>query len=114
MSEVDSRPTPSRGRSSVRGGRGGFGRGGPRGGHRQTNGAAKEQPEESFDDGSEIGGLKKQYSSQLPMLKDMFPDWTDVDLVFALQETDGDLQTTIEKITEGIVVFVGAWNDLLT
>ncbi|GAM90580.1 hypothetical protein ANO11243_086250 [Dothideomycetidae sp. 11243] len=102
MSEVDSRPTPSRGRSSVRGGRGGFGRGGPRGGHRQTNGgAAKEQAEPSLDDQGEIGELRKQYGSNLLMLKDMFPDWTDVDLVFALQETDGDLQTTIEKITEG-------------
>ncbi|PNS19330.1 hypothetical protein CAC42_2507 [Sphaceloma murrayae] len=89
MSEVDNRPTPSRGRSSVRG-RGGYaGRGGPRGGHRQINGAASHQQEPSLDDQGEIGDMKKQYSSQLPMLKDMFPDWTDVDLVFALQETDG-------------------------
>lgn len=33
----------------------------------------------------------------------MFPDWTDEDIVFALQETDGDLQATIERISEGIV-----------
>lgn len=101
MSESDSRATATRGRSSVRGGRGGLGRGGPRGGHRQTNGPSKEQDDLSLEEPGEIGDLKKQYSSQLPLLKDMFPDWTDVDLVFALQETDGDLQTTIEKITEG-------------
>jgi hypothetical protein len=46
--------------------------------------------------------MKKQYSSQLPMLKELFgQDWTDVDLLFALQETDGDLESTIERISEG-------------
>lgn len=101
MSEVDSRPAPSRGRSSVRGGRGGFGRGGPRGGHRPTNGAAQEVQEPSLDDQGEIGELKKQYSSQLPVLKAIFSDWTDVDLVFALQENDGDLESTVDRISNG-------------
>jgi len=57
-------------------------------------------PEEPEDQG-EIGELKKQYSSQLGMLKDMFPDWADMDLVLALQENDGDLPTTVDKITTG-------------
>jgi len=48
-----------------------------------------------------LGELKKQYGDQLGFLKEMFPDWTDVDLVFALQETDGDLSTTIDRISEG-------------
>lgn len=103
MSEVESRSAPSRGRSSARGGRGGYGRGGPRGGHRQTNGGAVDALEPSIEDQGELGEMKKQYSSQLSMLKDMFPDWTDVDLVFALQETDGDLQTTIDRMAEGHV-----------
>ena len=103
MSEIDTRPAPSRGRSSTRGGRGGYGRGGPRGGHRQANGAADDILEPSSEDQGELGELKKQYSSQLSLMKDMFPDWTDVDLVMALQETDGDLQTTIDRITEGML-----------
>jgi hypothetical protein len=45
--------------------------------------------------------MKKQYSSQLPLLKELFSDWTEVDLLFALQETDGDLESTIERISEG-------------
>ena len=45
--------------------------------------------------------MKKLYSSQLPMLKELFSDWTDVDLCFALQETDGDLESTVERISEG-------------
>jgi hypothetical protein len=48
--------------------------------------------------------MKKQYSSELPMLKELFSDWTDVDLLFALQETDGDLTSTIERISEGIYI----------
>ncbi|KAK4986304.1 RNAPII degradation factor [Elasticomyces elasticus] len=102
MSEVDTRPAP-RGRSTARGGRGGFGRGGPRGGHRQTNGSAKDAAttDHPLEDQGPLGEMKKQYSGQLSMLKDMFPDWSDVDLVFALQESDGDLQRTVDKIAEG-------------
>ncbi|KAJ9621205.1 RNAPII degradation factor [Taxawa tesnikishii (nom. ined.)] len=103
MSEIDTRSAPSRGRSTTRGGRGGFGRGGPRGGHRQTNGAAKDSAQmDDFDQG-ELGDLKKKYSSQLSMLKEMFPDWSDMDLLLGLQDTDGDLQTTIDRIAEGHV-----------
>ena len=47
--------------------------------------------------------MKKQYASELVMLKELFPDWTDVDLVFALQETDGDVPATVEHITQGSV-----------
>ncbi len=50
----------------------------------------------------EIGELKKQYSGKLSTIKEMFPDWTDEDIVFALRETDGDLEDTIERITEGM------------
>ena len=37
------------------------------------------------------------------MLKDMFPDWTTDDLVFALQEADGDVPSTVDHITQGNV-----------
>ncbi|KAK3679472.1 RNAPII degradation factor [Recurvomyces mirabilis] len=105
MSEIDSRPAPSRGRSSTRGGRGGFGRGGPRGGRKPTNGTGAEtaQMDDLLEDQGELGEMKKKYSSELPMLKDMFPDWTDVDLVFALEEANGDVGATAEKISEGYV-----------
>lgn len=52
-------------------------------------------------DHGELGELKKRYHSQLPTLKELFPEWTDADLVLAIEESDGDLQTTIEKISEG-------------
>jgi hypothetical protein len=98
MSEVQSRPAAPRGRSSR--GRGGFsGRGrGPRG--HATNGDNTTTPVSIEDDG-EVGQLKKQYGDKVTTIKEMFPDWTDEDVVFALQETDGDLMTTVDRITDG-------------
>jgi hypothetical protein len=49
----------------------------------------------------ELGELKKRYSSQLTTLKELFPDWTDADLVLAIEEADGDLERTVERISEG-------------
>ena len=49
----------------------------------------------------ELGELKKRYSSQLTTLKELFPDWSDADLVLAIEEADGDLERTIERISEG-------------
>ena len=102
MSEVQSRPA-TRGRSSARGGRGGHASRGPRPNSKQTNGDhyGSTRVDTSADQG-ELGELKRQYLSQLTTLKELFPDWADVDLLLALQETDGDLQSTIERITEGM------------
>ena len=75
---------------------------GGRAGYRLTNGT---KPAEDaipvFEDEGELGQLKKQYASKLSTIKEMFPDWTDEDIVFALQETDGNLESTIDRISEG-------------
>jgi hypothetical protein len=95
MSDVPSRP--ARGRSSARGGRGSYA---ARGGPRKTNGESA-SPIDTSAEAGELGELKKRYQSQLSTLKELFPGWTDAELVLALEESDGDLQTTIEKISEG-------------
>lgn len=101
MSEVKSRPSVPRGRGSSRG-RGGYSSRGGRGGSRQANGHKEEVPADTpFEDQGELGDLKKMYASKLSTIKEMFPDWTDEDLVFALQETNGDLERTIDRISEG-------------
>lgn len=103
MSEVQSRPA-TRSRGAARGGRGGFSsRGGrPSGTTGYLNGEDAEQTAAvSLEDQGELGQLKKQYTNELSTLKELFPDWTDDDLVFALQETGGDVQNTVENITEG-------------
>lgn len=104
MSEVEAR-APTRGRSSARGGRGGFGRGGPRGGRKQVNGTSHDAStmDDSLEDEGELGEMKKKYSAELGMLKDMFPDWTDIDLVFALEESAGDVPAAVDHITQGNV-----------
>ena len=68
------------------------------------SGKENAQPTERFEDQGEIGQLKKQYASQLGTIKEMFPDWTSEDLVFALHETGGDLERTIDRISEGTSV----------
>jgi CUE domain len=99
MSEVQSRPTAQRGRGSHRGGRGGF-RGG-RGASKNTKSDAENVPP-SFEDQGEIGELKMRHGSKVATVRELFPDWTDEDAVFALEETNGDLESTIERITNGI------------
>lgn len=105
MSETTSRPLGSaRGRGSGRGGRGGFpGRSG-RGGSRQTNGAAQEDTTETsnVEDEGDIGALKSRYAGKIEQIKEMFPDWTEQDIAFALEDNTGDLELTVERITEGM------------
>lgn len=45
--------------------------------------------------------MKKQYGTKVATIKEMYPDWTDEDVVFALQETGGDLELAVERITDG-------------
>ena len=55
----------------------------------------------NYEEEGEVGELKSKYASKLSTVKEMFPAWTDEDIVFALHETDGDLENTIERISEG-------------
>ncbi|RDW94489.1 rnapii degradation factor def1 [Coleophoma crateriformis] len=105
MSEVQSRPSAPRGRGSSRGGRGGFSSRGSRGGRGHTTNGDKIESTNaaSIADDSEVGQLKKKYGDKVATIQEFFPNWTDEDVVFALQETDGDLETTVERITEGSI-----------
>jgi len=96
MSDAPSRP--ARGRSAApRGGRGSHAARGPR----KINGDGASAPVDTSADQGELGALKKRYGAPLATLAELFPDWPDTDLALALDEADGDLQTTIEKISEG-------------
>lgn len=109
MSDVQSRPAPSRGRgSAARGGRGGLSSRGGRSATRSaagTNGDAKHDPESTslptLEDEGEIADLNKIHGANLPTLRELFPHWSEVDILYALKETDGDLTATIERIAEG-------------
>lgn len=100
--EVQSRPAASRGgRGATRGGRGGFA---GRESTRRSNGNAKNQDnssQPSLEDEGEIGQLKKLYGAKTVLIREMFPDWSEVDILFALRETDGDENLTVTRIAEG-------------
>lgn len=55
----------------------------------------------SLDETTEFKALRVKYSASLKTLNEMFPDWSDVDLLSALKETDGSLEMTIAHIAEG-------------
>ncbi|KAI8286731.1 Titin-like protein [Colletotrichum sp. SAR11_57] len=106
MSEVQTRTAASRGRGSGRGGRGGFA---SRGGRTQgrTNGDKFDHKDTddatAFEDQGELGELKKQYGSKTPLIKELFPDWSEQDILYALQETDGDENLAVTRIAEGTI-----------
>lgn len=105
MSEVLSRPAAPRGRGSARGGRGGYSSRGGRAGARSSSKVETTESSSaptSYEDEGEIGQLKRKYAADVPKLKELFPDWTDEDLVFALEDSNGDLESAIEHITEGV------------
>lgn len=103
MAEVQSRTAGTRGRGGFRGGRGGF-----RGGRTPSRSQHKPDPEQenipptSLEDQGEVGLLKKKFADKVPMLREICPGWSDEDLVFALQETNGDLDAAVDRISSGM------------
>ncbi|KAI1073888.1 hypothetical protein F5B20DRAFT_574454 [Whalleya microplaca] len=103
MAEVQARshPTPTRGRGG-RGGRGGFGA--RSAGNRRPNGDKSTIADPaSFDDDSDVSQLRKQYGIKLDTIKELFPDWSDADILYALKETDGEVEVAATRIAEGTI-----------
>lgn len=99
MSETQpARTGNSRGRGGFRGGRGGY-----RGG--RTSRTQKDDQENvplSLEDQGEVGELKRKFGDKIPLLRDVCPGWSDEDLVFALEETNGDLEAAADRISSGM------------
>lgn len=100
MSEVQSRGQSSRSRGSYRGGRGGYR--GARGGAKSHGRSEDQDISPSLEEQGEVGELKAKYADQLPLLREVCEGWSDEDLVFALQETDGDVELALDRITTGM------------
>lgn len=105
MSELQTRGPSTRGRGGFRGGRGGYrGRGG------KTHNSRNEEQQEtspSLEEQGELGELKAKYSDKLPIMREVCEGWSDEDLVFALQETNGDEVAAMDRITSGML---GIWS----
>jgi hypothetical protein len=48
-----------------------------------------------------VGELSKKFAPQLSQLQAIFPDWDEQDLVFALQDSKGNVEDTVLAISEG-------------
>jgi hypothetical protein len=48
-----------------------------------------------------VKNLHKLYKSQLSIIKELFPDWTDEDLLSCLKETEGDVELAVGRISDG-------------
>ncbi|KAI8391227.1 uncharacterized protein BYT42DRAFT_186551 [Radiomyces spectabilis] len=51
--------------------------------------------------GNDFKTLKHLYRDHLATLRELFPDWSQEDLVFVMHEANGDLDLTIGRISEG-------------
>lgn len=61
---------------------------------RSTKPQTREEPDE-------IALLRATHFVNLQHLKELFSHWSDVDLLYTLNDTKGDLELTISRITEG-------------
>lgn len=101
MSETQSaRAGSSRGRGGARGGRGGY-RGRNTDRTKKDSNDQENTPPVALDDQGEVGELKRQYGDKVPLLREVCPGWSDEDLVFALQETNGDIEAAVDRISSG-------------
>lgn len=109
MSETQSRPAASRGRGAGRGGRGGgystrASTTRPSTKNAGINGDSKHEADSSLptlDDEGDVGELKQKYGNKIGMIKEMFSDWSDIDILYALQEADGDENLAVTRIADG-------------
>ncbi|KAJ2331368.1 RNAPII degradation factor, partial [Coemansia sp. RSA 2681] len=66
-------------------------------------------PPSSADEAAEFKILRSKHLSSLRILNEMYPDWTDADLLSAIEEANGDLTTTIDHISDG---FASQWGEV--
>lgn len=71
-------------------------------GARSTGQSTSADPRHSLaDETEEVRGLRAKFGPKLATAKELFPDWTDEDVLYAIQEANGDLEVTIVRMSEG-------------
>jgi hypothetical protein len=59
------------------------------------------EQQETFES-DEVRVLRRKYGgTRLDTLKELFPTWTDEDLLFVLGDVAGDVETAVGRISEG-------------
>ena len=59
------------------------------------------QRKQSTKNTNDIKTLRNQHRGALPSLTELFPDWSQDDLLFVMDECGGDLDLAITRISEG-------------
>ncbi|KAF7729431.1 RNAPII degradation factor [Apophysomyces ossiformis] len=65
----------------------------------------------SSSEQNDMKKLKSKHASKLNTLKELFADWSDEDLLFAIEEANGDLELAVDRISEG---HVSQWGEVKT
>lgn len=55
------------------------------------------------DEPEDLRQLRQAHGSSLSTLKELFADWSEEDLLYAIQDAGGDLESTILRISDGKV-----------
>ncbi|WFD21696.1 RNAPII degradation factor [Malassezia equina] len=63
--------------------------------------AARGRSTASEDDTEQVRALRAKYPTQLAMLSELFPTWSDEDLLFVLQESGGEVEVAVGRISDG-------------
>lgn len=59
-------------------------------------------PGPASDESDELRALRRKFSDKLASLKELFPGWTDEDLLSVLSDVNGSLETAVGRISEGL------------
>lgn len=57
--------------------------------------------EDDTEEDSEVTEMRKKYGDSVKMLQEIYPDWTQVDLLYTLREASGDIETAVTRISDG-------------
>ncbi|KAF9086293.1 RNAPII degradation factor, partial [Mortierella sp. AD031] len=53
------------------------------------------------DEPEDLRQLRQEHGSSLSTLKELFADWSEEDLLYAIQDAGGDLESAILRISDG-------------
>ncbi|CAG8499416.1 10535_t:CDS:10 [Ambispora gerdemannii] len=70
-------------------------------GYKNTNNNSTNTNNLGIAETEEVKTLRASHQDSLATLRELFENWTDEDLLFALKDSDGDLELTVSRISDG-------------
>ncbi|KZT59579.1 hypothetical protein CALCODRAFT_493524 [Calocera cornea HHB12733] len=75
-------------------------KGGPNS-HPRANNATNTYAPPAVDEPEELRALKGKHGDALKLVREIYPDWTDEDVLYLLEEVQGDVSVAVSRISEG-------------